>query len=553
MELKREFAIPRIYSGVARTEYAVNMNKQQGIQLYHTHYHHIHCRHDFWLDDGRGSYYGELPSISCPFCGERLEIINKLDNMFTGTPSQVSFKLFELKERVLLRIKYRLVKLNYDIESQKKHSEYKYTHEEIDFNIRTGDCRFTQFLSGTKIIHGINNPFATEFADKTLLKYLNSHNYTQAYYKEINRFLADIRNLVSKKFKQIHGYDLKRLYVSKVDDLGYFIYPILNIAYRLKCVDAKNLPSVICQQYCYGNAIFKAREFADRKGFTSADLNVLQEFFSGPVKGNCVQRLLSLFKVDNTAYNRKVLQEDLYQVKALQLAQKLTDNVDYRQQFYKFCVNAQSKYYTVVSFEQAFEFLNQLKSVGFTDKNLISYIKSVDRHRDKNIFSDTIRILENLERENVNIAEIELKPNAQFVHDKLFQTLDRIRNKDFNLDVSETIKKRLSMQYDRIKFFLPNTAWELKKTGNILHNCVGSYANCVKKGDCQIVLMSDIVGNLIACIEIKDNVVLQAKLNFNKPVSENETVQKAIINWCNETGLKIYTGDIIQQDDTVTA
>ena len=58
--------------------------------------------------------------------------------------------------------------------------------------------------------------------------------------------------------------------------------------------------------------------------------------------------------------------------------------------------------------------------------------------------------------------------------------------------------------------------------------------------------MTDDNGLMRACLEVRDNALVQAKLKFNKPVSEDAAINSAIRDWCRMTGLAIKTADVRQ-------
>jgi hypothetical protein len=100
------------------------------------------------------------------------------------------------------------------------------------------------------------------------------------------------------------------------------------------------------------------------------------------------------------------------------------------------------------------------------------------------------------------------------------------------------------MQKDLVKFFLPETSLELKNAGADLHNCVYSYAGRMVSGKLQIVLVADDKGRLAACLEIQNDILVQAKLRYNRPVRENSAINAEVVEWAERTGLKIGTSDV---------
>lgn len=96
------------------------------------------------------------------------------------------------------------------------------------------------------------------------------------------------------------------------------------------------------------------------------------------------------------------------------------------------------------------------------------------------------------------------------------------------------------MQLGSIKFYLPENSDVLQNVGKKLHNCVGTYADKVFEGETNIVLMTDELGKLKVCIEVKDGKLIQAKMFGNKPVYYEPKLQSEIIKWAKKAGI-MYT------------
>ena len=105
------------------------------------------------------------------------------------------------------------------------------------------------------------------------------------------------------------------------------------------------------------------------------------------------------------------------------------------------------------------------------------------------------------------------------------------------------------MQKDSLKFFLPDTAYELRAGGKEFHNCVYRYAKEASNAMCHIAFMADDKGKLVACLEIREDKLVQAKLKYNNPVFNDMNINNAIIDWCKRSGLEIATTDIMLKSD----
>ena len=128
-------------------------------------------------------------------------------------------------------------------------------------------------------------------------------------------------------------------------------------------------------------------------------------------------------------------------------------------------------------------------------------------------------------------------------HDWLVKVINSQKGEDYSLKVPEYIKHRYEVPVDGFTAHVPLSANELLAVGNELHNCVGTYADKVLAHERWICVIAK--GNeLIACLEIKENCLVQAKLKYNKSVKEDTEINDTILKWCKEARILIDTKDI---------
>ena len=133
-------------------------------------------------------------------------------------------------------------------------------------------------------------------------------------------------------------------------------------------------------------------------------------------------------------------------------------------------------------------------------------------------------------------------PRIRDLHDTLVQIRRRETHPDYAFDNDiAPIRRRLAMQMERIRFILPERSQELYNAGDVLHNCVGSYADRVRDGKTHIILMTDDRGKLTACIEVKDGTIQQAKLDYNRSVAQKTAINDEIVAWAQKVGLRYDT------------
>jgi hypothetical protein len=115
---------------------------------------------------------------------------------------------------------------------------------------------------------------------------------------------------------------------------------------------------------------------------------------------------------------------------------------------------------------------------------------------------------------------------------------------NLKFSVPEHIVKRLSMQTERLRFFLPKESLELLEAGTELHNCVASYGEAMKNNRKWVVLVADDRGKLAACLEVQGKKLVQAKIDMNKPVASDAKLNAEVIAWAKETNIEISTKDL---------
>lgn len=170
---------------------------------------------------------------------------------------------------------------------------------------------------------------------------------------------------------------------------------------------------------------------------------------------------------------------------------------------------------------------------GYTAKALFKYI-------------DTLKTYEALEdiyyvmKELYDYARMMKTISPKFdKYPRNFLTTHKIACRNYNRlkkEFSEEIfRKRITPDYEcsfgDYQFIYPKSTQEIKDEAVQQNNCVASYIDSVIDGKCHIMFLrkKDLPDKSLVTIEIKDNVIVQAKRKFNDPVSEDE--QKVIDAW----------------------
>lgn len=526
--------VPKMFEGVqtfgARYSTSNFHNHEQ------KHVVHLDCDTSFWLDERiQYNFYREIESIPiCPHCGKPVVIGGTTEND-DSVPIDARLKVFECKNTVVLRIRYRILTMH-EWGTEKPH-EYGTRVETIRFHVNTGVSSLTILTSSGKKHYGIANPFRLDFFNDSYLRFFNRENLSKFFRRDLVNVLSVIRKTISRKFKQTHGFLLRNIYVSKSEESGYLYYPLLNIAFRLSCPDAKNLPPF------FADVMYPSirRNLAEKIGIDGYGLACLDSFFSrnAYVTGNIVSDLLQSFDLMDTPFNRRELSKDMFVVGRLKQIQDLTMNPDF-QHFLFQRVHRLDMYHS----------FRTLLDLGFTEQKLMNLVRTCYTESGDEI-PDSMRSLNNVLSnakimwENGSHMRLDKAPSnpmklATFTNGEAF----RLKYPNRPLPVPEKVRVQLASQIGDSRFYLPKDTWQLKNAADIFHNCVFGYADRLEHGSCYIVFMADKNGALVACLEVRAGELVQAKLRFNKPAKEDADVSAAIFEWCMKVGLAIKTLDV---------
>ena len=88
------------------------------------------------------------------------------------------------------------------------------------------------------------------------------------------------------------------------------------------------------------------------------------------------------------------------------------------------------------------------------------------------------------------------------------------------------------------------TIYEMKAIGDYMNICVGSYMASQHNNKLEIAVVEDSENNYVACLEIRNKELVQAKLKYNSPLYNNETINNIVLSWCKLNCLKINSRDV---------
>lgn len=174
-----------------------------------------------------------------------------------------------------------------------------------------------------------------------------------------------------------------------------------------------------------------------------------------------------------------------------------------------------------------------INEYGYTAKALLLYLDYLKTYEALDDVDGTLR-------EVYDYAKMmKLISNKFDKYPRNFLTSHRIACRNYNRlkqEFSESIfKKRtdksLEYSYGDYKFIYPNTTQEIKDEAVQQNNCVASYIQKVIDGNCHILFMrrKDNIENSLVTIEVRNNIIVQAKGKFNRDTTSDE--QEAINKW----------------------
>lgn len=530
--------VPKIYMALRRwsPKYACEQRyvsaKTSGVILYKC----LSCNADFevyhrWINMNRS----DETMVFCPVCGEllhsRLESwanYKDCSNLSEWVPVSAYLTVQLLRDGVKLNVSTRSMFMDGDRDLVRN------IRETFFFDIRNRRTVFKQTVGrhAAEYEMELGNVRHTEVYNESLLRHLNRTNLSAEFRGDLINLMRCLRAAVQKKWKEIHGYKLSGIYSGYGEDYGYLLLPLFNIAYRLVYADAPNLPIWM--------------------GSARACME-LDDHFEDPIPLDRIRRANTYVdamveELDDIRPVRKLLLKDPFAFGRLKKLREMFRDPNHYVPLY--CMierRLPESYHTYYMHKTRGweEFLDNSRYAfagrdGREVRHWLAKCKDWTEVRDIGSMLHDMPPVFKAKARKVKLKEL---------HDWLVTQQAVIKHEGFALDVPEHIVRRFQMQADQVKFYLPEHSSELMKGGKLMHNCVGTYGRRVANGECNIVYMTDDNGKLTACLEVRDNSLVQAKLKYNKPVSLDPVINDAIIDWCKKAKLTVDTEDVNTHTD----
>lgn len=491
-----------------------------------------------WYGYQNGEYRDRY--LFCPKCGNTFNNYGNAQG-FKETeysdkemPCSMALTLYEMKYGYKLYVSSGCINI-----SQTGEASGCRNVEEIRFDVKEKKVTW-KGRPGKKPME-LGNPYDLTFLKRSLLGDL-ALNVTRD--KENSRMLTELmkalRDGVRRKFKKLHGYDIGSLFTRRGTSYGYLSMPIMGIAYRLLMPDIKKgLPEFIYKAgYAYADAI-------QRLGLSIDNTDCLKIFAHAETMRKARDSVTGIMEVygirDIPSYRRLIMEHPLHAV-YVGVLDKYFGNDTACRLFNHIMGKFESGSYVVSdAVNKLSRILEKLTGIWNADEVAKFIMRSFGRAE----FWDMDHMIHRLNENNVKkLSKVRLKDAHDWMKDALYKQ----ENDDYSLMIPDAVRRRLEMQKDRLKFFMPDTNFKLRDVGKAMHNCVGSYAKKVLDKSCGIVVMTDDKGMMLACLEVRNGDgrtrLMQAKLKNNRPVRLNTEVNDAVAEWCRSAGVDMITADI---------
>lgn len=532
--LVAELVISQMFSA-----YAENLDYLQN-GLHHYQYFCEECDQAFCSAWGRipGSFssYERGSSFNCPHCGhlhhEKVAYIKRNE----AAPNTMRLAVKAYQGLVTLEITCKTVIFTDYLNLIERH------HKEIfRFDIARQKVTFTvEHIGSNREPIELGNPFKLEMFE-SILRFFRSNSLANSKQRSgLNNILKVLRETVHGKLEKHLKHKVSSMFVNQGSHHGIFLLPVLNIAYRVTCPDAPNLPAEYRETSHEINNFWKRKLLSNVLNNETFSIDLMDHVIALiRRKKDFITAMIESKSLPNRPMVRQTLREDPFSVNMLAEAFNLCENYDYAIRMYEGLKEFGSDERVRWSVnDNLFQFLGEMKNLY----GEVGIVRLVEDYMKIQLW-DCITLFQQLNADNRQALE-DGSVRLRDLHDWMSLRHKRQTHVNLKFDVPNHIIKRLSMQTDRLKFFMPKESMELLEAGHTLHNCVASYGQAMMNNSKWIVLVADDKGKLAVCLEIKGNEVIQAKTNGNKSVSLDDKLNSEVLAWAKEANLEIKTSDI---------
>lgn len=147
---------------------------------------------------------------------------------------------------------------------------------------------------------------------------------------------------------------------------------------------------------------------------------------------------------------------------------------------------------------------------------------------------DAARMLITLKESEISIKNILKMKTLKDIHDKATEEYKKLKTVNRVINLTDN-QKKLNDSCDEVEFKVCTETSQLDYIGDKMHHCVASYADDAVAKRCTIIGATK-NNRLFACIEIRNNNILQAKGYCNQKLSKEDLIM--VRSWANKKGLR---------------
>lgn len=474
----------------------------------------------------RGSF------VYCPYCGERHDRYIQHVNLGEEAPFVVELRTYAYKEKMVFKVKYQGFSYTGAYCFQRTWGE-----EIFSFDFKKKKSTFSKIVTCGNAPINICLPIIPALYDEiisnSMLRYFNYQSLINGIARSsILNLLKTFRNLYKSKLDARLKIKAPSVYVNASGSpTGLLLIPLLNFAHRLLNADASNLLSryrlhekaVLPMLPAWANSV----EWVD--GYVNGKMSGMDN----------LTLLIEAFGLPNLTVVRKILKEQVNDVAFLQAGFRFFKDENLAVRFaFALQVYLRDTYCSESTIPRMFAFIEELLTF-YPAKDVVCLLEKAETYQ----FRDCIGLYKSLNEDNHKKLK-EKRVRLRDLHDWMSIEHKKQGHVNVPLDIPEHIVKRLSMQADKLSFFVPQESIDLLKTGHVLKNCVASYEDRVKSGKCWIVVLTNNSGKYLACLRVENDQLKEAKLSGRSPVSDSLAINRVVLKWANEIGLMIDTNDV---------
>lgn len=487
----------------------------------------------------------------CPACGKAAADNERRNHKSTvgrvqpgeAVPRSIHLRLYEFKQHLRLTIDAPAIIF---LRNKPEYVSYHRVIETFTFDVKQQKTYFKQRGGPEPIEKDISNPFDKKLRQVSLLRFLRKNSRAWRHQKsEIMAFLKKLREVVSRKLLQVKGYRLQATHIHGDLETGLMLHPIQNLIWRLAVPDGPNL------QGLYKCPSRRDQVYPPIPGLDPHDATRIEALCG---KGlSYPQAVLKTLNLPDTKAGRRMLAgKPFYAIAVMRLIAESGVSVTGQKQLYDGLMGRWERWLSqpVAQIWRADQVFPDEKALSFFK---IAWEKIGEKKALKLLIESPVRDLSDA-MDMYAAMDPATKEKVWQLHRQKKTTLHDIctdlswsqSHPDYNLNVPEPIINRLMMQKDQLRFYLPETYYQLHEAGRELHNCVGgAYPQRVREGECCIVLVADDWGKLKVCIELRGTEIHQAKLINNQPVWKDTALLNTVLAWAEEKHLTLACRDLI--------